>query len=102
MAQKRNARRLVEALSFAAVLSFCLAPVLAQAKDAQAHFENAEAYIAKANLAAAEIELRNAVRQAPNDGHMRAVLAQVYLALGQIKTAEREARSARDLNAAEA
>ena len=39
----------------------------AWAKDGQAYLEKAQAYIAKGNFNAAEIELRNAEREAPND-----------------------------------
>src|SRR5439155_14161195 len=58
--------------------------------------------VAKGNFKAAEIELRNAAREAPQDAHVHALLAQVYLRLGDIKSAEREARSARDLKGEEA
>jgi putative PEP-CTERM system TPR-repeat lipoprotein len=75
-------------------------PVLA--KDANSYLDSAQAYAEKGNLRAAEIELRNAVRQAPKDSLIRARLAQIYLKLGEFAFAEREARSARDLHGAEA
>lgn len=49
-------------------------------------------YIAQGNLKAAEIELRNAIREAPQDPVLRARLAEVYLQLGDAQLAEREAR----------
>jgi Flp pilus assembly protein TadD len=74
----------------------------AWAKDAQPYVDKAQGYIAKGNFSAAEIELRNAEREAPKDPHIRALLAQVYLKRGDFKNAEREARAARDLNGPEA
>ena len=56
----------------------------------------------KGNFNAAEIELRNAEREAPKDARIRALLAQVYLKLGNFAYAERAARAARDLNGPEA
>src|SRR3954454_17273095 len=69
----------------------------AVAKDARSYVETAQSYAEKGNLKAAEIELRNAVREAPQDAHIHGLLAQVYLKLGEAASAEREARSARDL-----
>ena len=71
------------------------------AKTEDAYVGSAQSYIEKGNLKAAEIELRNAVRQSPQDAHLHALLAQVYLKLGEFASAEREARSARDLNGSE-
>src|ERR1700676_3854788 len=82
--------------------SACIVPSPAHAKDAQSYLDTAQGYVAKGNLKAAEIELRNAAREAPNDAHVHALLAQVYLRLGDFKSAEREARSARDLKGEEA
>src|SRR5262249_9489999 len=58
--------------------------------------------IAKGDLKAAEIALRNAVRQSPDNPLIRARLAQVYLNLGDAASAEREARAARERNGDEA
>ena len=83
-----------------AIAAFTFAGIIdwpAQAKDPQSYLDNAQGYFAKGNFKAAEIELRNAAREAPQDAHVHALLAQVYLRLGDIKSAEREARSARDL-----
>jgi Tfp pilus assembly protein PilF len=49
---------------------------------------DAEQYLAKGDLKAAEIELRNAVRQSPDNPVIRARLAQVYLDLGDATSAE--------------
>ena len=56
----------------------------------------------KGNLKAAEIELRNAIREAPQDPVLRARLAEIYLQLGDAGLAEREARAARERNGNEA
>jgi putative PEP-CTERM system TPR-repeat lipoprotein len=70
----------------------------ALAKDAQSYVATAQSYAEKGNLKAAEIELRNAVREAPQDSHVHALLGQIYLKLGDFAPAEREARLARGLN----
>lgn len=49
---------------------------------------------ARGDLRAAQIELRNAVRNRPNDGALRAALAEASLNLGDGDTAEKEARAA--------
>jgi putative PEP-CTERM system TPR-repeat lipoprotein len=82
---------------FAAAISLLACPV-ANAKDASASVKDAEQYAAKGNLKAAEIELRNAVRDAPQDPRIRARLAEIYLRLGDAASAEREARAARERN----
>src|SRR5438132_6381754 len=74
----------------------------ANAKESSASIKDAEQYLAKGDLKAAEIELKNAVRQSPQDPVLRARLAQVYLQLGDTAMAEREARAARERNGDEA
>ena len=73
----------------------------ADAADTPASVKNADQDVASGNLKAALIDLRNAVRAAPDDGKLRARLARVYLQLGDPISAEREARAAREHNAAE-
>src|SRR5271167_251837 len=90
-------RRIVVAGAFAA-----LAWSAAYGKDSPASVKEAEQYIVQGNLKAAEIELRNAVRDAPQDPLLRARLAEVYLRLGDAVSAEREARAARERNGNEA
>ena len=68
----------------------------ARAKDSAAFVHDAERYIAGGNLRAAEIELKNAVRQSPQDPVIRIRLAEVYLQLGNAVAAEGEARAARE------
>jgi len=89
--------RVVVAGAFAA-----LAWSAAYAKDSTASVKEAEQYIAKGDLKAAEIELRNAIRETPQDPVLHARLAEVYLQLGDAQSAEREARSARERNGNEA
>jgi len=74
----------------------------AGAKESSVSVKDAEEYIAKGDLKAAEIELKNAIRQSPQDPILRARLAQVYLQLGDAGLAEREARAARERNGDEA
>ena len=54
----------------------------ADAKESSTSIKDAEQYAAKGDLKAAEIELRNAVRQSPDNPLIRARLAQIYLSLG--------------------
>ncbi len=74
----------------------------APAKSAQTYLNRAQEYAKKGDLKAAEIELRNAAREAPQDAHIHVLLAQVYLKLRDFPSAEREARSVRDLKGEEA
>jgi len=90
-------RRIVVAGGFAA-----LAWSAAFAKDSPTSIKEAEQYLAQGNLKAAEIELRNAIREAPQDPVLRARLAEVYLQLGDARSAESEARAARERNGKEA
>src|SRR5580704_15338414 len=63
---------------------------VANAKESSASIKDAEQSVAKGDLNAAEIELKNAVRQSPQDPILRARIAQVYLQLGEAGQAERE------------
>jgi putative PEP-CTERM system TPR-repeat lipoprotein len=90
-------RRIVVAGALAA-----LAWSAAYAKDSPTSVKEAEQYIAKGDLKAAEIELRDGVRDAPRDPVLRARLAEVYLQEGDAQSAEREARAARERNGNEA
>jgi Tfp pilus assembly protein PilF len=72
------------------------------AQDTQSYVDSARTHAEKGDLKAAEIQLRNALRQAPQDARLHAMLAQIYLKQGELASAEREARSARDLKGDEA
>jgi len=81
----------------------------AWAADGQAYLDKAKTYLSQGNYSAAEIELRNAEREAPKDANIHVLLAQVYLRLAnlpkgerELPNAERAARAARALNAPEA
>ena len=90
-------------LSFAlAAAVFIAISTTAGAKESSVSVKEAEQYVAKGDLKAAEIELKNAIRQSPQDPILRARLAQVYLQLGDAGLAEREARAARERNGDEA
>ncbi len=71
-----------------------LAGSLLAGLPAQASVERARAAQARGDLRAAQIELRNAVRNNPNDANARALLAQASLDLADGDTAEKEARAA--------
>src|SRR6516164_2327574 len=98
---KAQRHYLWRSLAFAGLLLAIACP-FANAKDSSTTVKDAEQYLAKGDLKAAEIELRNAVRQSPDDPVIRARLAQVYLDLGDAASAEREARAARERNGDEA
>jgi putative PEP-CTERM system TPR-repeat lipoprotein len=78
---------------FASAVAIFACPT-AHAKDSAASVKEAEQYVAKGNLKAAEIELRNAIREAPQDPVLHARLADIYLQLADPAAAEREARAA--------
>src|SRR5215470_12863411 len=84
-------------VAFAAALSALACPATA-AKDPSAPLREAAQYLENGNLKAAQIELRNAIRDSPQDPVIRARLAEVYLKLGDPAAAEVEARAARELN----
>jgi putative PEP-CTERM system TPR-repeat lipoprotein len=84
--------RSVRPLRFAAAL--LLGASLLAAVPAEASVERARAAQARGDLRAAQIELRNAVRNDPNSAAVRAALAQASLDLGDTDTAEKEARAA--------
>ena len=79
-----------------------LAGSAAYAKDSPTSVKEAEQYLARGDLKAAEIALHTAIRDAPQDPVMRARLAEVYLQEGDLQSAEREARAARERNGNEA
>src|SRR4051812_30848393 len=84
-----------------AILAFAELGSSVLAKDADSYLKSAQNYAAKGNLRAAEIELRNGVQQELQNSLMHARLAEIYLKLGEFSFAEREARSARNLQGAE-
>ena len=86
---------------FASAVAVFASPA-ANAKDSAASIKDAEQYAAKGNLKAAEIELRNAIREAPQDPLLHARLADVYLQLADPAAAEREARAALERHGDEA
>jgi putative PEP-CTERM system TPR-repeat lipoprotein len=86
---------------FASAIALFASPTT-YAKDSSASVKDAEQYLAKGNLKAAEIELRNAIREAPQDPVLHARLAEIYLQLGDAAAAEREARAALERNGSEA
>src|SRR5260370_14885938 len=88
-------------MPFAAATSVLACHTL-YAKETTASIKEAEQHLAKGNLKAAEIELRNAIRESPQDPVLRARLAEIYLQLGDNPAAEREARAARERNGKEA
>lgn len=66
----------------------------AGARTVEDYVSSAQQYVAKGNLSAAEIELRNALRESPNDATLHLHLGQLYLQIGNHAGAEREARAA--------
>jgi putative PEP-CTERM system TPR-repeat lipoprotein len=73
--------------------------LVATAAPAFASLERARAAQARGDLRTAQIELRNAVRAAPQDAALRVTLAQVSLEMGDFDTADREARAAMERGA---
>jgi putative PEP-CTERM system TPR-repeat lipoprotein len=88
-------------LTFAAVVFVSICPGV-QAAEPAVFVKDAEQFIQKGDLETAQIELKNAIRQSPQDPVIRARLAQVYLQLGNAAAAESEARAARERHGDEA
>ncbi len=80
-------------LAAAVALGIGLAPAAAMASS---YVARARAALAKGDLATAQIELRNAVRDNPRDGEARFLLAQVELEKGNPAAAETQAKAARE------
>lgn len=75
-------------LLLAALISACSKP------SAEASIAAAQRHIAEKNLSAAQIELRNAIQQAPNDGTAHRLLGATLLQLGEPASAETALRKA--------
>ncbi len=65
-------------------------------RSAQSSLDKARAAMARGDLRTAQIEFRNAVRNDPNSGMLRYLLAQLSLDIGDVDTADKEARAAVD------
>src|SRR4029077_14850384 len=72
------------------------------AAHGSSYVDDAQQYLKKGDLKSAVIQIRNAVREAPDDPKIRAQLAEAYLRTGDLPGAEREARAARDRKGDEA
>ena len=90
--KSQTARMLRAALLAGAVL---VLPAVASAQDAQSYLAEAQKLMAAGDLRGAEVQLRNAVRDDPDDPAIHVQLAQLYLKLANLPAAEAEARSAR-------
>jgi Tfp pilus assembly protein PilF len=84
------------------VLTLCAAAGSAAAVKDSASIKDAEQQLTDGDPKAALIILKNAVRKSPQDPAIRAQAARVYLRLGDVISAEREARAARELKDEEA
>ena len=77
-----------------------IAPAYAAGTDdpgaAKKHEANADALIAKNDLKGAVVELKNAVKAAPNDAALRLKLAGIDLRLTDVEGAEIELRAAKE------
>src|SRR5947208_9635679 len=69
MQSRRQGRAVGSAFAIAAFTLGYLVHLPVQAREIQTSLESAQAYLQKGNLKAAEIELRNAARGAPQDAH---------------------------------
>ena len=72
------------------------APAEQISRSAQSSLDKARAATARGDLRTAQIELRNAVRNDPNSGMLRFMLAQLSFDIGDVDTADKEARAAVD------
>jgi len=84
------------AVAAAATLLTCAHMHAARADDARSYISDAETLLKKGDLRGAEIQLRNAVRERPNDPSLHVKLASLYLSLNNLPAAEAEAREAQN------
>src|SRR4051794_31824774 len=82
-------QRRLTAVALVALMSVASGPLYAAA-DPDSFVESAKNLIAKNDLKGAEIQLRNAVHRAPQDGTLRMELARLYLRQGNIAASEAE------------
>jgi cellulose synthase operon protein C len=68
-------------------------------KDSEAHFSDAQKFIAKKNYPSAIIELKSAIQQSPENKDYRLALGQLYLSAGDVLSAEKELQRALALGA---
>ncbi len=94
LASHPRSSRLAQLALTGTALAALLWPGLAAAAD---HYAKAEALLAGGDLRGAQIELRNAVRDDPENGRAHLGLADVDLRLGDPSGAEKEASKARAL-----
>jgi putative PEP-CTERM system TPR-repeat lipoprotein len=94
----RGLRIITAVCGAGAICALAWAPQ-ALAKTTEEYLGEAGQYVAKGDLTAAEIELRNAEQNSPNNADIRIRLATIYLRLGDDADAEREARTASKLGA---
>ncbi len=88
--------------SVALAFALCVVAHPAGAAQEASSAKGTEQYLAEGDPKTALITLKNAIRKSPGDPAIRVQIARVYFQLGDVFSAEREARAARDLKADEA
>ena len=68
-------------------------------KDSEAHYADAQQFIANKNYPSAVIELKSAIQQSPENKDYRLALGQLYLSAGDMMSAEKELQRAWSLGA---
>src|SRR5271166_266023 len=88
--------------SVALAFALCVAAHPAGAAQETSSAKGTERSLAEGDPKAELITLKNAIRKSPEDPAIRVQIAKLYFQLGDVFSAEREARAARDLKADEA
>src|SRR6185369_1702712 len=88
-------RILATALITPILAAVAMGPAFAANSEAEFYVRSAERLIQNKDLKGAEIQLRNAVQRAPQDGMLRMQLAELYLVMGNTSSAEAELIAAR-------
>ncbi|HZP88198.1 MAG TPA: XrtA/PEP-CTERM system TPR-repeat protein PrsT, partial [Burkholderiales bacterium] len=83
----RRLKPIVGALLLATITVSC-------SKKQDDYVRSAQDYITKRDYASALVQLKNAVAQTPNDAQVRMLMAEVFLHLGDVRSAEQELRRA--------
>src|SRR5438067_1669493 len=97
---RQQSGRLCRSAAFTVAL--CVAPYPAAIAKEAGSAQDVAQYLKDRDPKTALITLKNAIRKSPQDPTIRVEIAQLYFQLGDVASAEREARAARDLKGGEA
>jgi putative PEP-CTERM system TPR-repeat lipoprotein len=101
MSQRRVGVRLAKTLGAALLIVLGLWGC-GDSTTSEEYLSRAEDYLAKGDISAADVELRNSIREDPNNAEARLRLGELHLRYARFAAAEKELTRARDLGVEEA